>query len=157
MLLRKFWRYFPVSPLFCTFTFTLEVELFPWTVTWSSLGVHWACVVVTGLVTAWDRIWPLSLAALWKAWWWLQSPFLQEQLLLSSPCQSCCTCCFILYLLTCLGFLSGFHLPSLTISLFLQQPLCKVTYTEQQHTLLEKKERNVPISLQITLGAFQWR
>ena len=56
-----------------------------------------------------------------------------------------------------LWFFSGFHLPFLIISPFLQQPLCKVMYTEQQHTLLEKKERNVPVSLETTSCAFPWR
>jgi len=55
------------------------------------------------------------------------------------------------------AFYSGFHLRFLIISLFLQQPLCKVTYTEQQHTPLEKKERNVPVSLETTSRAFPWR
>lgn len=39
VLLRKLWRCFPVSPLFCTFI--LEAKLFPWAAMCSPLGFHW--------------------------------------------------------------------------------------------------------------------
>lgn len=149
MLLRELWRYFPVSLLFCTLAFILEAELFPWTATWSPLGVHWACVMgqdlasVSGcslrsLVEAENSISVRIVIAL------LTLPIPLLMLLYTSPS----------YLL---GVFSGFHLPFLIISPFLQQPLCKVTYTDQQHTLLEQKERNVPISLETNSCAFPWR
>lgn len=103
-------------------------------------------------LVSWDRIWPLSLPALWEASWRLH-------ILENSYCSTHSTLaalCFT-FLSACLVF-SGFHLPFWTLSPLLHQPLCKVMCSEQQHTLLEKN-RNVPVTpeVDITYSCLNWR
>lgn len=139
VLLRKIWRYFPVFPLFCTLAFILDAKLFPWTAMWSLLGFHWCHGIGSGHC--------LSLLSEKPHGDFISLRMITVLLTL------------LLLLYSSLSYLpiwlfSGFHLPFLILSPFLQQPIGKVMCIEQQHTLLEKKKRKVLVTLENTCCAF---